>query len=1172
MPHDILRSRFEISKVLPEVKHILNTNELQVKYASLKNSLGLLNGLLPAASQLNKEGEFQSVPLFELTKSNFKTAIDAIDKIMSGDTEDPVTLRLRPVLRDLLPILKDDYAILNAADVTQDMILDDIIADGKSKIYEVPENINMPEETSPIILERDDNTLENGVFVETDDKKAIIFDKTAEILGVRQIVQNAEPVFIKQGHDTKKGVFIKDANGFRVSEAKEGDPELSYNTKNFENSAVFSNIADAQALDYICNKSRGKDEFRIRFTNDREKNTLTGITLIDNGNAFSGNPNKDLQVLPEEMGVIGETFYNRIKEIKKDDFIREMTKNGLSANDAENAFNRMNSLKEKAEKDREYFKDKAPGVTEDGRIRIVPETEWENYSVQTLAEKHPKGYFAAVSGIPAEAEKKITENKNRDVEKEQQYPVVPFAHKAYPDNPVIPDIEKREDCVKLIAPDLAFVKNSGGALSKRYRLTFREGEEKKEVFFTAASRYSFNNALIKIFDEAINQNREYSAILEDIRDYCRVNNKSGQNILTQLQKKGAEVPYAEMGYSEEEKQKYEQDEKFQSVWFVLKEDLKKGLDIEKRYVEKGFEAGQRIELKNVAASEIADVLGSSSNIAKSRVAQIESGGRIIDGVIMENADGLNPESMSAVHPIFKLNPEKMDEIFNVDTGLKSIADLQITDFVILNYDRHSKNMMYKFDEIGSEVPKFTGVIGIDNDYSFGPVVPDANEKSSYLPALNNITVISRGMADKLSKPETMELIAEKMRKNGLSEAEVMAARQRVDMINNAIKTGKMKIVEDNEWGKGDYTFQKLSTLDNVNNAADSFTSYFSRVRVKVSMVFERHVEDLRANNNGPIEYIAEKKPEFTGAKKVEEFGKNVTERKELEEYEKTAAEELKKQLEDSIKNTTDKVKKSVNDKDYVRMLEENGKYLKEWLDDVDPPLCPSSSEFKETRKACKKLEDYARKLRTEKTGEEFKLTKQEKTKIKVLLNKIADCTVAYNRRKNNPKNCTGSVTEKARINVHRLVSKKTAMLQDKLKVLTRTPEEWLRLKMHKEQAALAGAQGEKMQKGLASVIYCKTLLDTELSVKKSQKVLTALTKEKIAEGSNKIYESPAFQNLMKLPQKELKILGTERNASKLMKMFVQELGKVKKNEAEQNKNVQNEKAPKVNKPPKNIGV
>ena len=184
---------------------------------------------------MNKEGEFKSVviPLFEITLNSFKTAIDEIKKIMSDDTEDPVTLRLRPALRDLLPILQDDYAILSAADVTQDMTLDDVIADGKSKIYEVPENINLTEEKSPIILERDDNILENGIFVETDDKKAIIFDKTAEILGVRQIVQNAEPVFIKQGHDTKKGVFIKDANGFRVSEAKEGDPELSYNVKNF---------------------------------------------------------------------------------------------------------------------------------------------------------------------------------------------------------------------------------------------------------------------------------------------------------------------------------------------------------------------------------------------------------------------------------------------------------------------------------------------------------------------------------------------------------------------------------------------------------------------------------------------------------------------------------------------------------------------------------------------------------------------------------------------------------------------------------------------------------------------------------------------------------------------------------------------------------------------------
>lgn len=61
------------------------------------------------------------------------------------------------------------------------------------------------------------------------------------------------------------------------------------------------------------------------------------------------------------------------------------------------------------------------------------------------------------------------------------------------------------------------------------------------------------------------------------------------------------------------------------------------------------------------------------------------------------------------------------------------------------------------------------------------------------------------------------------------------------------------------------------------------------------------------------------------------------------------------------------------------------------------------------------------------------------------------------------------------------------------------------------------------------------------------------------EGRNKILEDQAFKKLMELPEEELKVLGTERNVSKLIKMYKRELGLIKKKEVERQMNIKQNK-------------
>ena len=45
-----------------------------------------------------------------------------------------------------------------------------------------------------------------------------------------------------------------------------------------------------------------------------------------------------------------------------------------------------------------------------------------------------------------------------------------------------------------------------------------------------------------------------------------------------------------------------------------------------------------------------------------------------------------------------------------------MADLQVADYIALNMDRHSENMIYQFEGLETGEPKFKGVVGIDNDF------------------------------------------------------------------------------------------------------------------------------------------------------------------------------------------------------------------------------------------------------------------------------------------------------------------------------------------------------------------------------------------------------------------------------------------------------------------------
>ena len=167
---------------------------------------------------------------------------------------------------------------------------------------------------------------------------------------------------------------------------------------------------------------------------------------------------------------------------------------GISAAEIDFAWERKNMLQKKIEDDMNFFKSKAPGAVYSGKIRVVPDDEWDKYNLRRLAETLPMSQFKAVFNAVAHAqltvngpgaEKIALENGIKDIKQKLGVPVpapqvpqpekkVPvgitagsgIAHEADPLN------AGREETVHLVIADMASVKTVGSRQNTRYALSY----------------------------------------------------------------------------------------------------------------------------------------------------------------------------------------------------------------------------------------------------------------------------------------------------------------------------------------------------------------------------------------------------------------------------------------------------------------------------------------------------------------------------------------------------------------------------------------------------------------------------------------------------------------------------------------------------------------------------
>ena len=676
------------------------------------------------------------------------------------------------------------------------------------------------------------------------DRRNLAMYRMAGLMHKPELVPATRPMTVIQNGQPVTGTFMAEAQGTDISRVKEGDPIFGYQPENLENPAVLPDIAAMQALDFVCgNVDRHAGNFLLRFDPKEGADArLVGITLIDNDMSFShagaeGRKPGTRFIRPEEMGVIGEEVYHSLRIITREQMEMMLSDCGLSREEIDQAWERKEALVRKIETDKAYFADKEPGYTEVGKLRLVKEGEWQNYSLLQLGKTHEESQFATISEIKTIAgqslqrrnddrERKRIENENRrllgypvtaDIPGEVQPAEGRIVGNGLRQEPHPLGPEADPEAVKLLIPSLASVPSVGNMLSKRYVLEYEENGEPKKAFFTTPQESSGRAGMQRIFSDFAGKYPQYADEIRRIRDYY------SETELTDWYLNGdfAKMPAAEMGFSKEESERLNADPGFKKMVSDLASTVSSEITRYAMLTGQGrlqLGEGKRIELRNVAMSDVGDILEQPQLLARSRTAQVMADGRLTDGVVMDLAKGEDPNQFNPAknHPATWITAEQAKDCYNQGSALKQIADMQILDYVCLNLDRHSKNLFYQYEGLGTNEPKLVGIQGIDNDASFGTLVPDPNQRTNHLPALNSMKVISADMWAKINDEKTPGLIEKKMRARGLSEEEIAAAKARIGQIRDAVRKKKLRIVEKEQWGNGQNTFEELSKGKDYN--------------------------------------------------------------------------------------------------------------------------------------------------------------------------------------------------------------------------------------------------------------------------------------------------------------------------------------------------------------------
>ena len=194
--------------------------------------------------------------------------------------------------------------------------------------------------------------------------------------------------------------------------------------------------------------------------------------------------------------------------------------------------------------------------------------------------------------------------------------------------------------------------------------------------------------------------------------------------------------------------------------------------------------------RNIATSEVADLLNCSDTVAKSVRANKTEKGEKISGMAMEFVDGLSCDKLLSDEGS---KIRKLTALEDNGDLKKKIADLQLLDCICGQIDRHMRNVIFTADKKTGAV---TGIKGIDNDMSFG--LCGVRNYGFHSIEMGLIRVVDKNTA------ECLENISKEVldyRLNDILEKnEREALWKRVQIMKEWVRSDKVEKISTDEWG------------------------------------------------------------------------------------------------------------------------------------------------------------------------------------------------------------------------------------------------------------------------------------------------------------------------------------------------------------------------------------
>lgn len=1010
---------------------------------------------------------------------------------------------------------------------------------------------DMSKEMSPIVRTKhcytDPNTwlgLKEGANI---DKRNAAMSTVSKLLGKPGLIANAEPMVVMIDGKPVSGTFMEKVPGVDVHNLKENEIEVkTYGPANFSDSAVFDDIAALQAIDFICgNLDRHTGNMFMNFDPNTKK--LVGIKGIDNDMSFGlQNPAQyaygNIWIKPSAMGVIGENTATAILGMTQEMLSFTLSGYGLSNEEISAAWVRTEALQQAIREGMEYYANRNPGELDREHLRVVPQEQWTAYKVEDIAAAG-NNQFTALTGIAQELAQDDLDKHRNDLIHQNAIEILGLpAEEPQVEEPPKPDIVavpvgnglqqnaavdrygvKSPETIKLVLGEGEELSSVGGAMSRRHPLQYEINGQQSQGFFTASSNLDMQQGLNRIMDDAIRENGNYAKELEALRAYY-LRDVRGMNILLNVN----EFPYEDLGFSPQKVNQLRTDEEFKKIFKDTHERFKLFCGNLNQYINTFRVAeGSTVERRNVAMSKMGTLLGVPDLLAKSTIMQLQIGDHIEDGIFTETAKGVDIARIKAGDPITTYGPE----VYDNGAGLKSLAELQILDYICLNVDRHTGNMMYQFSE-GPE-PKFIGVIGIDNDLSFGTTTPNTNERVLNDTPLDLMNKISTRMAEKIlnTTPEDLE---QTLKDQGMGQKEILAAQERLARVQNRLETGKIQVLTDEQWNA-----LKLSDL-----AVEG--TIFAKVQEDLITNMPQKVQQLQqaqnqSQNPQPLQYAK--------TTKVDAFNEQAVEKTKLEKDMRKTDEKIQKDMQELVQRYRDIPQKS--DGELFHEANQGAQVIYKIIDDADPSLMRSSVYYRDMKKEAKELKELTKRVENNvKNGIQPTVQQTEEmiSRMSSLNAKIVEY-IDYKLDTVNGNEAAFNRTEEKRV----LAAKTSGTITSSL-IASYSKNDSLRLiesnALRSINQGIATIQNdidygnkspEEVNTLVATMIYYKVMSVSDKKLGK--KITTALSPEAKNDAVSQIKNSAGFKEMMKAGNEQIIRLAREGNGDNLYKNYLKEMAK-----------------------------